>query len=94
MVYSCWSGEKVGLNSPSSLYRVISEASVLDGGGVIICSVSRGDFTTTGHYIVIYGYESDGFLVNDPNCVARSGKWAFSRLRSQIKNIWAYMPEE
>ncbi len=65
---------------------------VLDNGGVIVCSVGRGDFTTQGHYIVIYGYESDGFLVNDPNCVARSRKWAFSELKSQIKNIWAYLP--
>ncbi len=64
----------------------------LDSGGVIVCSVGRGDFTTQGHYIVIYGYESDGFLVNDPNCVARSRKWAFSRLKPQIKNIWAYLP--
>lgn len=65
---------------------------VLDDGGVIVCSVGRGDFTTQGHYIVIYGYESDGFLVNDPNCVARSRKWAFSELKPQIKNIWAYLP--
>lgn len=65
---------------------------VLDGGGVIVCSVGKGDFTTQGHYIVIYGYESDGFLINDPNCVARSGKWAFSKLKPQIKNIWAYLP--
>lgn len=85
--------KRYGLGVSKPAIQADSLIAVLDGGGVIICSVSRGDFTTTGHYIVIYGYESDGFLVNDPNCVARSGKWAFSRLRSQIKNIWAYMPE-
>ncbi len=64
---------------------------VLDNGGVIICSVGRGDFTTSGHYIVIYGYDSGGFLVNDPNCIARSArKWTFSELKPQLKNIWAY----
>ena len=64
---------------------------VLDRGGVIICSLGRGDFTTSGHYIVIYGYDGEGFLVNDPNCVARSGrKWTFSELKPQMKNIWAY----
>ena len=67
---------------------------VLDSGGVVICSVGRGDFTTSGHYILVYGYDSEGLLVNDPNCVARSNrKWIFSEIRWQIKNIWAYMPE-
>lgn len=67
---------------------------VLDNGGVVICSVGRGEFTTSGHYILIYGYDSEGLLINDPNCVARSKqKWVFSDIRWQIKNIWAYMPE-
>ena len=66
----------------------------LDNGGVVICSVGRGEFTTSGHYILIYGYDSEGLIINDPNCVARSGKrWNFSDIRWQIKNIWAYMPE-
>ena len=65
----------------------------LDNGGVVICSVGRGEFTTSGHYILIYGYDSEGLLINDPNCVARSNqKWIFSEIRWQIKNIWAYMP--
>lgn len=67
---------------------------VLDSGGVVICSVGRGEFTTSGHYILIYGYDNEGLLINDPNCVARSSqKWIFSEIRWQIKNIWAYMPE-
>ena len=66
---------------------------ILDSGGVVICSVGRGDFTTSGHYILIYGYDSEGLLINDPNCVARSNqKWVFGEIRWQIKNIWAYMP--
>ena len=66
---------------------------VLDSGGVVICSVGRGEFTTSGHYILIYGYDNEGLLINDPNCVARSSqKWIFSEIRWQIKNIWAYMP--
>lgn len=64
---------------------------VLDEGGVLICSMSQGDFTASGHFIVIYGYDSEGYLVNDPNCVARSRMhWSWDRLEGQIKNIWAY----
>lgn len=63
----------------------------LDRGGIIICAMGEGYFTTSGHYIVIYGYDKNGFMVNDPNCVARSNvRWSFSEIQYQIKNIWAY----
>lgn len=63
----------------------------LDQGSIIICSVQPGDFTAGGHFIVIYGYDSEGFLVNDPNCVARSReKWPYEKLGIQIKNLWIY----
>lgn len=65
--------------------------SALDSGNPIICSMGPGDFTTQGHFIMIYGYDENGFWINDPNCIARSGKsWTFDTLRGQIKNLWAY----
>jgi len=68
---------------------------VLDNGGIIICAMGKGDFTTSGHYIVIYGYDDEGFMVNDPNCVARSGRrWTFSEIENQIKSIWVYDKEK
>ncbi len=64
---------------------------VLDNGGIIICAMGKGDFTISGHYIVIYGYDNEGFMVNDPNCVARSGRrWTFREIENQIKSIWVY----
>ena len=64
---------------------------VLDNGGIIICAMGKGDFTISGHYIVIYGYDNEGFMINDPNCVARSGRrWTFSEIETQIKSIWVY----
>ena len=63
----------------------------LDNGDIIICAMRRGTFTTSGHYIVIYGYDADGFMVNDPNCIARSNeRWSFSDIQYQISNIWSY----
>ena len=63
----------------------------LDAGGVIICSMKAGDFTDGGHFVVIYGYDEDSFLINDSNCVARSRqKWPYSALKKQLKNIWVY----
>lgn len=72
----------------------LSESSmkeVLDAGGVIICAMRRGDFTAVGHFIVVYDYGSDGFYVNDPNCIARSRQsWSYDDLSGQIKNLWGY----
>lgn len=62
----------------------------LDSGHVLICAMRQGDFTAGGHFIVIYGYDENGFLVNDPNCVARSRQsWSFERIGGQIKQVWA-----
>ncbi|MCH5265286.1 MAG: C39 family peptidase [Lachnospiraceae bacterium] len=72
----------------------LSEAAmkaVLNNGGMIICAMRPGDFTTEGHFIVIYGYGEKGFLVHDPNSPARSGRsWSMEKLSGQIKNLWGY----
>lgn len=63
----------------------------LDDGQVIICSMGPGDFTIGGHFIVVYGYDEEGFLLNDPNCVARSREhWTWEQLKDQIKHIWIF----
>ena len=62
----------------------------LDEGRLIVCSMRPGDFTTTGHFILIRGYEEDGFLVNDPNRRSTSGRtWGFEELQYQIRNLWS-----
>ena len=80
-----------GLNvwQPKASDRILKEE--LDKGSVIICSMKPGEFTAGGHFIVIYGYDSEGFLVNDPNCVARSRRrWTYDEIGRQIKNTWVY----
>ncbi|MDE6184126.1 MAG: C39 family peptidase, partial [Lachnospiraceae bacterium] len=63
----------------------------LDQGHPIICAMRAGDFTTAGHFIVLYGYDENGFMVNDPNSLERSSRrWDFDTLRYQIKNLWGY----
>ena len=66
----------------------------LDQGHPIICAMRPGDFTTAGHFIMIYGYEKDGFLINDPNCISRSRQvWDYDSLSSQIKDLWYFSYE-
>ena len=56
----------------------------------IIASVGPGNFTGTGHFIVIAGFNDSGFLVNDPNSLKNSSKyWSFDTLKKQIKKLWA-----
>ena len=38
----------------------------LDQGDIVICSVRQGDFTTGGHFILLYDYDDEGFSINDP----------------------------
>ncbi|MGN0141507.1 MAG: C39 family peptidase [Roseburia sp.] len=63
----------------------------IDGGGMMIATMAPGDFTAVGHFIVIYGYDEEGFFVNDPNCLARSQKkWTFDTIAPQMKKLWGY----
>lgn len=65
---------------------------VIDQGGMVIASVTAGDFTTTGHFIVIHGYDQQGnFLIQDPYRKSTSDNvWTFTRLSPQFANLWAY----
>lgn len=83
--------QNLGLNAkelPLDESRVLDE---LIKGNPIICSMRPGDFTTTGHFIVLSGYQDGKLLVNDPNSRERSQKqWEFSKIKYQIKNLWVF----
>ena len=58
----------------------------------MICSMYPGDFTYTGHFIVLTGIDEDGkVIVNDPNSYINSEKhWELEKLTPQIKSLWCY----
>ena len=63
----------------------------LESGHPIICSMRAGDFTTTGHFIVLIGTEEGKIKINDPNSEERSSiLWEYSRIEYQIKNLWVF----
>lgn len=65
--------------------------SALEEDKLIICSMGPGEFTTAGHFIVIYGYKDGEFCINDPNCVARSRRtWSYEEIADQIKHLWIF----
>lgn len=61
-------------------------------GRPVICSVGPGDFTTTGHFVVLSGMTDDGkVIVHDPNSAERSSHpWNLERVLGQCVNIWAF----
>lgn len=82
-------GEALGLDVieiPLNENRIIRN---LDVDNPIICVMGPGDFTTTGHFIVITDYVDGKVRVNDPNSRIRSEKlWELSEIMPQIKNLW------
>lgn len=71
------------------------EASVrqaLVSGSPVICSVGPGDFTSTGHFIVLTGVDEHGqLIIRDPNSPERTAQaWDFDTVLRQCRNLWAY----
>lgn len=61
----------------------------LEVNNPIICSMGPGDFTTTGHYIVLTGWKDGKIRINDPNSVENSRKlWTYEQIEGQIRNLW------
>lgn len=61
----------------------------LEVGNPIVCVVGPGDFTTTGHFIVLTGCKNGKITVNDPNSIENSQKlWTFEQLQGQVQGLW------
>lgn len=82
-------GEKLGLDVteiPLVESRIYAN---LEVGNPIISVMGPGDFTTTGHYIVMVGLEDGLIRVNDPNSAENSQKlWDYDDICDQIRNLW------
>ncbi len=82
-------GEKLGLDVteiPLVKGRIDKNLKV---DNPIILALGPGDFTTSGHYIVLVGIENGLYRVNDPNSRANSARlWSYEELEPQIRNLW------
>ena len=82
-------GRELGLDIteiPLDENRIIRN---LEVGNPIICIMGPGDFTTSGHFIVMTEYVDGKIKVNDPNSKTRSEKlWNLSSIKHQIRNLW------
>ena len=81
--------EELGLTATELPLVKKKMVEALESGCPVILAMGAGDFTTTGHYIILTGVEDGAFRVNDPNSVINSKKlWTYEEIEHQIRNIW------
>lgn len=82
--------EKLGIETEELMLEESVVMEELEAGNPVVCVMGPGDFTTTGHFIVMVGIEDGLIRVNDPNSKVRSEKlWEFAKIQDQIQNLWA-----
>ncbi len=84
--------ERFGLRAEEVIFDRKHIEQELRAGRPIICVMGPGDFTTTGHFIVLCSLDAEGQVtVHDPNSRERSERgWELDELMPQIKNLWSY----
>jgi len=88
-------GKKLGFRVTELPLHKNTIEGYLEEGWPIICIMGPGDFTTSGHFIVLAGVEEDGFVVNDPNSKANSRqRWTYEQIQGQIRYLWVIQPGE
>lgn len=82
-------GAELGLEATEVEIDEDTALASLEAGNPIICVMGPGDFTASGHFIVMTGVEDGRIRVNDPNSYANSQKlWDFSHIADQILCMW------
>ena len=82
-------GQDLGLDVieiPNYEQRIIDN---LEVGNPIICIMGPGDFTETGHFVVLTKYVHGKIQINDPYRKSNSDKlWEYDEIENQIQNLW------
>ncbi|MBQ7965616.1 MAG: C39 family peptidase [Ruminococcus sp.] len=79
----------LGLNVEEVYLDESNISQILESGNPIICAMGPGNFTSSGHYIVLTDYVDGMIKINDPNSIANSEKlWSYDEIAGQIDNLW------
>lgn len=86
--------QRLGLNSQELPADARQVASAVGEGHPVILTVGPGDFTSTGHFVVVAGVTDDGnWIIRDPNSPQRSQQtWDPQQVLSQCRNLWEISP--
>lgn len=64
----------------------------LDAGGYVVCSMGKGYWTTGGHYICAWAYDTKYIYANDPASSKRT-KQSISDFMSERKQFFCFYPD-
>ena len=80
---------ELGLESVMVEPREQTVVENLEAGWPIVCVVGPGDFTSSGHFILLAGLEDGLIRVNDPNSIENSQRlWKYEEIEDQILGMW------
>ncbi len=80
--------EDYGLKTNEVILDQYAMESELDQGKVMIVVLEKSPYYPDAHYLVLTGYDVQGFFVNDPLDAGRV-RYAYSELEDYIVAIWA-----
>ena len=73
--------------STSAYHDQVKDA--LDRGELVIACMGPGNWTSSGHYVLVYGIEGDTIYINDPaSTKAARTKGSYSLFKQQVKYYW------
>ena len=83
-------GAAFGLRSQVLAAGESSIRQELESGRLVLCCVGPGDFTDTGHFLLVTGMENGMYRVHDPNSPTNTAQlWTYDRIVSQIRGLWS-----
>lgn len=75
-------------DSKSAYHAQVKDA--VDRGDLVIACMGKGNWTRSGHYVLVYGIQGNTVFINDPASTKESrvrGDW--SLFKQQVKYYWA-----
>lgn len=74
-------------NSGSALHAKAREA--LAAGGLVIACMGPGNWTRSGHYVLLWDIAGDSVCINDPaSTLPRRTRGSYALFRQQVKYYW------
>ena len=85
----CWQVNTANIygNTKSSHHETARKA--IENGRLVIACKGKGLWTSSGHYVLVWGFDGDRVLINDPASTRAErvrGDW--SLFRKQVKYYW------
>lgn len=74
--------------SGASPYHAKAKAA-LDAGGLVIACMGKGNWTSSGHYVLLWKIDGDTVFINDPaSTLARRTRGSYALFCRQVKYYW------